>query len=404
MSRAWLLTLFLGVGCATPGGRALPPPASCDGGSQCGTACINLTTAADHCGTCDHKCNSGESCHSGKCVAGCVGNTKLCGADCVDTSNNPLYCGSCIIACDVGSSCLNGVCTVPCPSGETSCGADLGGCFNLQTSASHCGSCAVTCDQGNTCIAGNCRLTCIAPETACSNVYCANLVTDNNNCGACGNICAGGTVCVPSGGSAASTCKIPCVSGQTLCGTTCVNLQNDPSHCGGCGTMCNAMQTCVSGGCVNACNNSARSATATNSGGSAAPAYGPAAMNDGVGPSCSAYSWVTNGTSPGGKWIAYSWPSALQVGGLYIQTDSSGGSICSTAGRNLNGATVQWMNGSSWTTAGTISGQTGTTVRYDFPSPVTTNQIRLYDIFTSAGNGNTIIFEWYVYPVAGCTP
>ena len=404
MSRAWLLTVLLGVGCATPGGRALPAPASCDGGSQCPSGCVDLTRSAEHCGACDNKCKSGESCRAGSCIVGCVGSTTLCGGTCVDTSSSVSYCGSCMTACDVGDVCVGGKCTRPCPTGQTSCGGDLGsGCADLQTDVKHCGSCAVACDQGYGCSGGNCLWICTPPQTACMNLYCANLLTDVNNCGACGNVCGSGTTCVPSGTSAPSTCKIVCPSGQTLCGSSCFDLQTNASHCGGCNTVCGVTQGCVGGSCLDLCANSALSATASTSGGGSG-SYGPTAMNNGVGPSCSAFTWINNGSSPAGKWLQLSWSSNIQVGGFYLQTDNSSGSTCGTVGRNLNGATVQWWNGSAWVTAGAISGQTGTNVRYDFPTPVTTSQVRLYDVVSSAGNGNTLIFEWYVYPVSGCTP
>ncbi len=42
-------------------------PPACDGGNMCGTACVDLQTSAQNCGTCGNACKSGISCITGKC-------------------------------------------------------------------------------------------------------------------------------------------------------------------------------------------------------------------------------------------------------------------------------------------------------------------------------------------------
>jgi hypothetical protein len=82
---------------------------------------------------------------------------------------------------------------------------------------------------------------------------------------------------------------------------------------------------------------------------------------------------------------------------MHIDTTTTTNNTCGY-GRTLGGAQVQWWNGSSWVTDGTVSGQTNDW-DYTFTSPVTTTQVRLYAIYaapTSTTPSNPIIYEWQV--------
>jgi hypothetical protein len=74
---------------------------------------------------------------------------------------------------------------------------------------------------------------------------------------------------------------------------------------------------------------------------------------------------------------------------------------CGNLGRTLGGAEVQWWNGSTWVTDGTISAKADDWT-YTFTSPVTTTQVRLYAIYCTNTLGQTtnpIVYEWQV---TGC--
>jgi hypothetical protein len=115
-------------------------------------------------------------------------------------------------------------------------------------------------------------------------------------------------------------------------------------------------------------------------------------MVNGLGESActtSYYHWITAGTSPGSSWAVLSWTSTKTVGRISIDTGTS----CS--GRILAGATVQWWNGSSWVTAGSVSGKSGDW-SFTFPSAVQTTKIRLYGVY-SLSTANPVIYEWQVF-------
>ena len=74
---------------------------------------------------------------------------------------------------------------------------------------------------------------------------------------------------------------------------------------------------------------------------------------------------------------------------------------CSSSGRDIASADVQYRNtNNTWVTVGTISGAEN--YMYTLPAPVLATGVRLFNVYSSPGNGNSIIHEWYVWPGVGC--
>jgi hypothetical protein len=131
-------------------------------------------------------------------------------------------------------------------------------------------------------------------------------------------------------------------------------------------------------------------------------------MNNGLPPNCSNFAWVTDSTtviSTSPAWIQLTWPSAVTIGSFYIVTENGlSPTICPTPlGRNIASGTVQTWNGAIWVTAGSFSGQNAN-VQFNLPSQVTTTQIRVTNMTTDPGNGNSIIYQWHVYSAQSCMP
>ena len=123
--------------------------------------------------------------------------------------------------------------------------------------------------------------------------------------------------------------------------------------------------------------------------------YGPQKMNDGqYEPSCG-WCWFT-APAPPTPWMQLSWPSPRELWGFSVDTvNQSSASCIYTDSRTLAGGTVQWWNGASWVTDGTVSGKTNDW-EYQFSSPVTTTSIRLYNAYSSP-NDNPVVFEWQAF-------
>jgi hypothetical protein len=265
-----------------------------DGAAACGDACVQLSSSADHCGSCENACPGGAICDRGHCrteAEGCSAPALLCGRDCADTASDEAHCGSCDNRCPSDASCRAGACACPgaltacgdqcvdtlqderncgacgqacvstqtCESGQCQCpggtelcastqltvvdgnvsaGAGAQSCVNTQSDAQHCGGCGNACTGGQICDQGSCE--CPAGQTLC-NGTCADTSSSLANCGSCGNACTGGQTC------SAGACACP--SGQTFCGGTCVDLQSDSAHCGSCDVACSLGQGCASGVC-----------------------------------------------------------------------------------------------------------------------------------------------------------
>jgi hypothetical protein len=148
--------------------------------------------------------------------------------------------------------------------------------------------------------------------------------------------------------------------------------------------------------------NNALNATASDSGGGLG-GYGPQLMNDGLAPNCGSFAWVTDNTAPSGAWIQLAWPAPVAMASFYIQTDNGQSPMCGNPGRNVASGLVQTWNGSAWVNAGSFSGQHGN-VQFNLTPPVKTSMLRIFNLTTDTGNGNSIIFQWHVYTGKNCTP
>jgi Stigma-specific protein, Stig1 len=277
-----------------------------------------------------------------------------------------------------------------CSGGTTAC---AGQCVDTQSDGLNCGSCGNACAAGKSCVNGACTLVCTGGLTKCAGA-CVDTSSDPSNCGSCGNVCSAPLVC--QGGS----CTLVCGSGLTNCQNQCVNLQSDANNCGSCGNVCNSSQACTGGSCVAVCDptqNLATSAAATSSGGGTST-LGPDNMNDGYGEAqCSAqgWHWITANTSSGTSWAQLAWTSAKTIGRIKMDTAACAVAGCGIiAGRTVAGGTIQWWNGTSWVSAGTVSAKSDDW-QFVFPSPVSTTKVRIYGLYAqSCGMAlNPVVYE-----------
>ena len=182
---------------------------------------------------------------------------------------------------------------------------------------------------------------------------------------------------------------------QTLadCGTNALCSSDGASaSCSTCASGCSG-DSCL---CGQGSNVATAGVTSISGGSTDQVTYGPHKMNDGQFEASCGWCWIDAGQSPGSAWIQVDWSSAQTLWGMSIDTVSLAGTSCLYAdGRPLAGATVQWWNGSSWVTDGTVAGQTADW-SYQFTAPVTTTAIRLYGVYASTQD-NPVVFEWQLF-------
>lgn len=211
-----------------------PPPFS-----VCGEQCVDLGGDPQHCGSCDVKCPA--LCQQGDCVERCTAPFVECNGQCVNTGDNPAHCGACFNRCDPGETCTQGQCVAApsCEAPRQLCGEE---CTDLQTDPAHCGSCTIACDPGEQCIGGTCLPPCSSTQERCGN-ECFDTQTDPNHCGDCTTVCEAGDQCVQG------QCVPPCEDPLLRCGLECVDTSSDPNHCGGCFEEC-PTGICEDGHCI----------------------------------------------------------------------------------------------------------------------------------------------------------
>jgi hypothetical protein len=187
---------------------------------QCG--CRDLRLDPEHCGRCDHRCQTNEVCRAGQCFCdpepGDCGRHESCCPDagCVNTDNDTSHCGGCGSACAYGEDCQNGQCR---------CG-DLGGPCDASSQ--------VCCDWQSRCV-----------DALTDPEFCGPL--DSNR--ACFFECAGNTRC----DDGACPCDDETDCGEDVridcCGNQCANLYYEERHCGRCNEACRPGERCENGRC-----------------------------------------------------------------------------------------------------------------------------------------------------------
>ncbi|MBS2017522.1 MAG: hypothetical protein JST00_31865 [Deltaproteobacteria bacterium] len=224
------------------------PTKVCDGNlTLCANGCVDLSTAAKHCGECGRACNADQGCVSGKCAAlDCRKGLTACEGQCRDFTSDPTSCGRCGKACQGDERCIQGVCGLLCPAGAVIC---AGRCVEPNSDPSHCGatpgcgegrgSAGVVCGGGS-CLGGQCVADCPDGKDMCPS-GCVDFANDDANCGSCGLACGSGRHC---------SARVCCPVGQSACMGVCRDTTSDPTSCGGCGIACNAGERCVGGACT----------------------------------------------------------------------------------------------------------------------------------------------------------
>jgi hypothetical protein len=134
-------------------------------------------------------------------------------------------------------------------------------------------------------------------------------------------------------------------------------------------------------------------------------------MNNGIieDDSCDEWSWIDNNTTPAGGWFMFEWSTPQTIGGFVVDTANYEGTYDDCAdggapsGRNLLSGEVQVWDGATWQTVATWADELDD-FKVAINPPVNSTKLRLYNINTSPGNGNSIIFEWFVYDSPLCLP
>jgi hypothetical protein len=165
----------------------------------------------------------------------CPTSEQNCGGVCVNLSTNAQHCGSCgndcmMLAHVATAVCTGGTCAISqCRSDYGNCDTNDGnGCETHLTSTSDCGACGTACSGTDVCAMQTtgygCEMTCTSGTMLCAGT-CIDTTSDLANCGGCGAAC-------PVYANASSTC-----SGSS-CSYACNNSYRD---CGG--------GVCVHGSC-----------------------------------------------------------------------------------------------------------------------------------------------------------
>ena len=326
---------------------------------------------------CDNQTDEGDPGGGGVCN---TGNPGICAAGIYQCLNGSLSCQQTTQATSETCNGLDDDCDTQIDEGNPGGG---GGCNTGIPGI--CAAGIYQCQNGSL----NCQQTTPATNEMCNGLDddCDGS-TDEGNPGGGGScntgnlgICAAGTYQCINGGIQCQQINSPIAE---VCGN---NLDDDcdGQTDEGCGT----------------CNNFAPTTTpAVNPNGGSVPPYAPASMINGIGQNCLQFGWMKNSSTVAG-WASLTWSGAQLVGSMFIDGEHGTAPDCGPNGRNIATATVQYRNTSNvWVTVGTISGAEN--YMYTFPSQVLATGVRLLNVYSSTGNGNSMVHEWYLYSGTGC--
>lgn len=200
-----------------------------NGTHDCNGKCADdnaLATCGKACSACSTSVRGAQpTCKSAQCSYMCPSNTKDCGSACVDTNSDNNNCGSCNQRCNAGQSCVGSICV--CPFGTHDCS---GRCLD-NSSTDSCGLMCTACPRptsGNgitTCNGVTCDFTC-SSGVKCGSA-CVDTSHDAKNCGGCNNACKVDQVCMEG--------ECVCLSGTHLCSD---GRCHDDSDINSCGNLC----------------------------------------------------------------------------------------------------------------------------------------------------------------------
>jgi hypothetical protein len=141
-----------------------PDTGDCDGDGDTGCEADLLGTA--NCGSCGNNCGSTPNgtftCVGGTCALTCTTGTQ-CGGACVALSSDPNNCGQCGTVCSslpnvASATCSANKCVLNCQTGYQDCNGNPGdGCeTGVMANNNNCGQCGLACAGTQQCSNGVC--------------------------------------------------------------------------------------------------------------------------------------------------------------------------------------------------------------------------------------------------------
>ncbi len=150
--------------------------------------CIDVTSDANNCGSCNRKCEESEplhaetrGCDKSECVYACEDGYQNCGTDskpnCVDLTSDNKNCGSCGKTCEANEYCQNSTCNKNTCTGEYECGKS-GQCLTHDPTG--CGRECKVCDVDLNSYESTCDDVGVCHVVKCQNGY--HFVSDTQMC------------------------------------------------------------------------------------------------------------------------------------------------------------------------------------------------------------------------------